>query len=112
MEEVGTHRFIADEEFWVLLHQLFSQRYLQRYLDDERTRRDYHNWLEYLNLTWNVISVPDPKTYKKYQTAFDVLKNNLAAIYDLDEVTLRYKLDLEHEELGKYLEDEDDYGFD
>jgi hypothetical protein len=63
---------------------------------------DYHDWLEYLDLTWKVITTTDPKAFKKNQTAYDILKSNLKEIYKLDHVTLRYKLELEREELGEH----------
>lgn len=83
-----------------MVSQTFSERQLQRYLEGERARLDYHNWLEYLDLTWKVITTTDPKAFKKNQTAFDILKSNLREIYKLDNVTLSYKLSLEKEELG------------
>lgn len=100
MDDVGSHRFIAEEEFWTLIRSLFSEKYLQRYLLGDRDRLDYHDWLEYLNLTWKVITSTDHKEYKRNVEAYEILKSNLKEIYKLDDVTLTYKLELEKEELG------------
>lgn len=66
----------------------------------ERDKLDYHDWLEYLNLTWKVITSTDRKEYKCNVEAYEILKSNLKEIYKLDDVTLTYKLELEREELG------------